>query len=58
MTKVTCLTAAHGLVSALLLQSNREGDLEEPGVVINSVDRMWGRINGPGEVNRCAVSQG
>jgi hypothetical protein len=24
--------------------------LEELGVVINSVDRMWGRINGLGEV--------
>lgn len=36
----------------------REDDLEEPGVVINSVDRMWGRINVPGEVkSSCRVAR-
>jgi len=46
------------LVSALLLQSNRKDDLEESGVVINSVDRMWARINGPVEVKSlCRVAR-
>lgn len=45
-------------IAVAKLKVTGEDDLEESGVVINSVDRMWGQINVPGEVkSSCRVAK-
>jgi hypothetical protein len=51
--------AAHGLVSAYLVQGDWEDDLEERGTtgVVVDVDRMRGRVSERAEVDRYAIPQ-